>query len=638
MEGPWKGGVQVLESSAKLLKWLGKGLASMRGDLTKRKEEAMSEKISEGAGGQEDSVALRAIGRYLKDKNPNSALLVSGAWGAGKTHLITSKKDFLQNHSEKKFVAFSVAGLSTREELDQALFLGSAPWLLDGHIQAASVFAKAALRFLKIEPKDFKFKAGLSENSIVVVIEDIDRFFGDLRIIFGLVVDLVDQSKVHTIMVAAEEMLLSQGAYSEWKEKIVGQTVLIEPDIPKMIDVFLKEIPSDSARSRLISFQSDLERIAIEWGLNNLRSLRFSIKQLALVVDEIGHGLDKISGLEKVLLCGMFLGLLEVRRSANAAATIGRIFSHEGLTEDAQAALAGASLGSDAVSEEATFVVQMIERYPSFEFSLFPGGAAFHKFFRTGDIAAEEMVLAFAPQAETVSKREVFLRDYLTMSQEEFDQEYESIISDLDNGRVKSMAQVARIYLSLKFLANKRSIELKPSEVKDAVLKSIGLVNPGDVADPDASEDFWYLTGEDAEVDEVREAIESKRVDARDVKLDALRARFWDDEEDLAVRLRDWRNQVLFIGRVAGTVSGILRLSPAGIQEVVRLLGSRSRFSDFQTRFAAEKKTLVEIADELESSLGAQEKLSMRDSQLLLLARAMRDFSSQLLDAPKAEP
>lgn len=588
-----------------------------------------------GAGGS--SVALKVIENYLKDKSPNSAILVSGEWGAGKTYLIGSKKEYFQKKSKKKFVTFSVAGLSTREELDQALFLASAPWLLDGHVQAAGVFAKAALRFLKIEPKDFNLKAEFNENRIVVVIEDIDRFFGDLKVLFGLVVDLVDQSKVHTILVAAEDKLFSHVAYSEWKEKIVGQTVLIEPDIPKMVDVFIKEIPGDSTRSRLVSRQKDLERIAIEWNLSNLRSLRFAIKQLALVIDEIGENIDRLKDLDKILLCGIFLGLLEVRRSARAAATIGRMFSHEGLSEDAQAALAGASLGSDDLSEEGAFVKQMIERYPSFEFSLFPGGIAFLRFFRTGDISAEEMIAAFAPQVETVSKREVFLREYLSLSQAEFDEEYDSIISDLKAGRVSSMAQVARIYLSLKFLADKRSIALTSSEVKEVVLSAIDLVPSENVEDPYAGEDFWYMTGADAEIDEVRDAIESKRSQARDAKLEAMRLGLWSDEEGLAARLREWRNQVLFIGDASTAVSGILALSPAGIQEVVRLFGSRSRFSDFRTRLAAEKKTLIEVADALESSLSSIDKLSVRDSQLLVLARTMRAFSEQLDDVPDGD-
>ncbi|HEV2679924.1 MAG TPA: P-loop NTPase fold protein, partial [Rhodanobacter sp.] len=96
---------------------------------------AISWKKSQGSGQPVVEVksiahpADQAILSYLCDKDPSNSLLISGKWGAGKTHYLTVRKEQFSAGAKKKFILISVAGLATREELDQALFMASAPWL-----------------------------------------------------------------------------------------------------------------------------------------------------------------------------------------------------------------------------------------------------------------------------------------------------------------------------------------------------------------------------------------------------------------------------------------------------------------------------------------------------------------------------
>ena len=583
-----------------------------------------------GSGGIEAAL-VEAVEQHLKDKNPVAALLISGQWGSGKTHFLRIKQEHFESVTKKRFVTVSVAGLSSREDLEQALFLASAPWLKNGQVQAAGVFAKAALRFIKIEPKDLKFTADVQSNKVVVVIEDVDRFHGELRLLFGFVVDLIDQQRVHTIMVAAEDRLLGNNEYSEWKEKIIGQSIFVEPDIPTMVEKFINEISDEFARKKLIENNDYIKIIAQEWGINNLRGLRFAIKQVATVIVRMGSKITSLGSLERVLLGGLFLGVLEVQRSAASAAIIGKMFSHDGLSEDAQAALAGAQLEGNDLSEDAIFINNVIARYPSFQFSLFPGGVTFRAFFKNGSVSVDDMVLAFAPQVVTKPKREVFLRDYISMTQEEFDQEYMAIIGDLKAARIESLNVVARSYLTLRFLADKNSINESSDEIKRIVLESIESIDPSKVSDPDGDDDFWYMTGTDDDIDEVRKSIELKRKIAYEVSVERERSDFsWSSDPDLGIRLRDWRTRAFFVNSGKAIVSGILGLSASGLQELVRLFGSRMQFSDFRSKLAEEKQPLLEIATALEETIPSSERLSVRDSQLLQLVRSMRSFSDQL--------
>lgn len=195
---------------------------------------------------------MQPIDAYLSNPPPGYALLLSGAWGAGKSFFWTNYADKLKGLTP---ITISVAGLQTNEELESALFLASIKELASSPFgEAGTVIGKALLRLAKIEPKDIKLKADIAGGKSVVCIDDIERFAGDFQVLFGFIVSLIDASGVHCILIADEHRALKRHRdYEAFKERIVGKTVLVTPSIREFCIQSINSSASQQSREKLMA-------------------------------------------------------------------------------------------------------------------------------------------------------------------------------------------------------------------------------------------------------------------------------------------------------------------------------------------------------------------------------------------------
>jgi hypothetical protein len=370
--------------------------------------------------------------------------------------------------------------------------------------------------------------------------------------------------------------------------------------------------------------------------MSNLRVLRHAIKELSRVVAAAESKLDDLGEAQQILLGGLFLGLLESRRDPKTNEAVAKVFSHHGLSEVAQAQLAGVSVPEEefAAAEDGVFVSNLIGRYSSYEFSLFPGGDVFASFFNTGAIDVEKMFESFAPITEVQSRRELLLKNYLELPQAEFDEEVQLLSGDLRRSSITSMGLIARIYLALRFIARRGAIASTEEEVKDLVIASIKGVDAASVSDFDSDgDDFWFIERKDDLDNEVLSAIESKREEARALNTESERLAVFSDldrEPALATRLQQWKLRPLFIGDAARIVAAIYLLNPAQLQDLMRLFGSRRSFSGFGRNLRDEERTLEEIVAIINARLPKEGIYTIQQSQLKQLSEVMHSFAEEL--------
>ena len=95
--------------------------------------------------------------------SPHFAVLISGPWGIGKTYLL---KKFLQEHfgqEQNQYVYISLYGLSTTDEIDDAMFQAIFPILTGTGANVVGRIAKAGMKFFGVDSSDFNIRDFLNK-------------------------------------------------------------------------------------------------------------------------------------------------------------------------------------------------------------------------------------------------------------------------------------------------------------------------------------------------------------------------------------------------------------------------------------------------------------------------------------------
>ena len=214
---------------------------------------------------------------YKSISSPGYAVLVSGAWGAGKTFQV---KEALK--AEERYYV-SLFGLESREAIESALLTEANPSLVKrkrglnwtkekakevgGLYSLVGIIPSAINSLLKIELEPKK----------VIVFDDFERCGLDLTQRLGIINWFVEHQGSKVVVIAHDEKL-DEELHSQ-KEKVFGQTIYVRPEPKEAFEAFLKDIEEagfmDASRMKA----------ACEF-IRGERELIFSIFRPQVVTDE----------------------------------------------------------------------------------------------------------------------------------------------------------------------------------------------------------------------------------------------------------------------------------------------------------------------------------------------------------------
>lgn len=208
---------------------------------------------------------------------PHFAVMLDGPWGIGKTFLV---KRFLAEHfgeeGKDEYVYVSLFGLSTLEDLDDALLQATFPYLKTARVAqrvATTVLKRFGLDASGFDVKDFldKFKAK------VYVFDDLERFKGETSQALGYVNQFVEHAGAKVILIANEQEIDEGEHYRRRREKLIGKTLQVQSSFEEAFAYFASKIEDADARRFVESAASDITAIYEKSGLNNLRILQQTI-------------------------------------------------------------------------------------------------------------------------------------------------------------------------------------------------------------------------------------------------------------------------------------------------------------------------------------------------------------------------
>lgn len=245
----------------------------------------------------------KEIELFLELKNQNGALLLTGSWGSGKSYALRRVEAALNEGTRYAVAMVSFFGVTSVAELnrkvrEKVLELSVDIDLLEedeGRTEQRKVLLDTLVRVAAIDPRlsrasnsltsinpydlvDVKrtmscFREGrFQKRELVLVFDDLERCSIPMQDLMGAINEYVENRRVRTILVA-DEAHIADKTYFSMKEKLIAQTVRIQPDMGESVASILKSYEENvpGYYDFLMESQGLLTQALLESGTDNLR-------------------------------------------------------------------------------------------------------------------------------------------------------------------------------------------------------------------------------------------------------------------------------------------------------------------------------------------------------------------------------
>ena len=191
---------------------------------------------------------------------PQYALLLKGAWGSGKTWFVEKLANAIRKQ-EGRELYISLYGLNSFSAIEYEFYRKLHPVLSNKGMEIAGKVLRGALKAtLKVDlDMDGKPDGSASisipslslpeylrnTSGLVLIFDDIERCSIKLSDLLGYINHFVEHQDYKVILVANEDELVKDESYKAIKEKLVGKTFEITPQIDDALDSFINDTGSE---------------------------------------------------------------------------------------------------------------------------------------------------------------------------------------------------------------------------------------------------------------------------------------------------------------------------------------------------------------------------------------------------------
>lgn len=252
---------------------------------------------------------------------PQYAVLLSGLWGSGKTWFI---KDFVARSLTKpeRVLYLSLYGVQSFEDIESELFRLLHPVLASKPARFLHRLARGVLKTtinfdLNGDGKpDGSVSGGIPSERVlervtldaerILIIDDLERCPIPVTDLLGYVNQFVEHGGLKAILIANEQELLKSTAsdnaifdseYARIKEKLVGRTFEIIPEVSSALAHFASDLPTPRAREIVKNNFAVITQVYECSKYKNLRLVRHSLwdfDRLSLSIDSTALALDPL--------------------------------------------------------------------------------------------------------------------------------------------------------------------------------------------------------------------------------------------------------------------------------------------------------------------------------------------------------
>jgi hypothetical protein len=236
-----------------------------------------------------NSAAKQVIDTYLQQVDPGYALLLDAPWGSGKTYLIKKVTNCEADPTRLYVTLFDV---DSSAAFEWALVRAINPWAesstalwgkrLKEIASSISIFGNS-VDLTKVNLTEIV----LRELPETLIFDDIERCSLDHKQLSGLINRFVEHQKKRVILIANSDQLKEKSAFDTSREKLIGQTITLRPDLDAAMVAVWGKIPDGQGRKALQSRQGLIAKTFNEADHQNLRLLLRSMRDAAAMLDVI---------------------------------------------------------------------------------------------------------------------------------------------------------------------------------------------------------------------------------------------------------------------------------------------------------------------------------------------------------------
>lgn len=265
------------------------------------------------------------LGDYIANHNYRHAVLINGKWGIGKTFYIKEKikkwkeeKEVNENGRVFKPLYVSLYGINKlsqineklKEELHPIINSKTGKQLIEVMKTAIKVVARTDFDLNKDGEKEGQItyninalsllKSDTVKGSKILVFDDIERCKIDLNLLFGYLNEFVEHHHCKVILLANEEQIKEKEkiGYNTFKEKLIGQTFLLELNTASIIENFVEQIDFTEFKKVHKENPTLIQDIFEHSDLQNLRILNQALNDFRRFCKQIDVEIRKESAYE----------------------------------------------------------------------------------------------------------------------------------------------------------------------------------------------------------------------------------------------------------------------------------------------------------------------------------------------------
>lgn len=248
-----------------------------------------------------------AIIQYVEQPKTAYALMLTGEWGSGKTYYwenilsLEIKKITCNDQGEKSFIPLYVSlnGITNVKELEESIFyevffnykyvngtldyINKIPRAPEFTKMVTGVGNKVLNHRIGVSLKDLKTfpKVISTRKNIVLCIDDIERSSLTVYEIFSYLNKYIEHDNMKILFLTDESKIhKKEETYYSMKEKVVGKTILYEPDSAAIIETIISSY-DDPLYSWLSTNKDMILNTIKESGNENFRILQHCLEDYA---------------------------------------------------------------------------------------------------------------------------------------------------------------------------------------------------------------------------------------------------------------------------------------------------------------------------------------------------------------------
>ncbi|MCM2284459.1 MAG: KAP family NTPase [Desulfobacula sp.] len=236
----------------------------------------------------------------LLNSSPEYAVLIKGLWGTGKSWFIQECLNELQNKGQGHLYV-SLYGVTSVEDIESEFFRQLHPWLASKSVKLLGMLTKGLLKAtvkvdidsdgqsdgtLTVGVPNEKFLDSLkSAEGKVLVFDDVERCAIPICHLLGYINKFVEHGEFKVILVANENEIVERekideskfSAYRRVKEKLIGKTFEIKPEIAPALSHFVVQLQCEKAKKAIDENKSLVILLYHSSSYRNLRILKHAL-------------------------------------------------------------------------------------------------------------------------------------------------------------------------------------------------------------------------------------------------------------------------------------------------------------------------------------------------------------------------